>query len=154
VIKAVLKVPHVSLMDQRGIERQPAERLCLSLMGNVQVILVDDYPEMRELLRDILDRYPEISVIGEAETGEDAVAKVTRLRPPVVIIDFQLPTMSGIEATRLIRLQSPSTVVIGLTAGVLTDAERPSGFKPGPLGLACSVVIFTGRRQNLLQCQP
>ena len=57
-------------------------------------------------------------------TGEDAVTEATRLRPTVVIMDFQLPTMSGIEATRLIRLQSPSTAVIGLTAGVPGDTEK------------------------------
>ena len=86
-------------------------------MGNLQVLIVDDYPEMRHLIRDMLHAHPGISVIGEAGTGEDAVAEATRLRPTVIIIDFRLPTMSGIEATRLIKLQSPSTAVIGLTAG-------------------------------------
>ncbi len=93
-------------------------------MRNVQVLIVDDYPEMRELLRDVLARYPDFSVIGEAETGEDAVAKATTLQPTVVIIDFQLPTMSGIEATKLIKLHCPSTAVIGLTAGIPTDTEK------------------------------
>jgi two-component system, NarL family, invasion response regulator UvrY len=93
-------------------------------MGNVQVFIVDDYPEMRQLLRDTLHSYSGISVIGEAATGEDAVAQVKRLRPTVVIIDFQLPTMSGIEATKLIKRESPSTAVIGLTAGVPDDTEK------------------------------
>ena len=77
-----------------------------SFMGNIQVLIVDDYPEMRQLLRDMLHPHPGISVIGEAGTGEDAVAEARRLRPTVIIIDFQLPTMSGIEATRLIKLQT------------------------------------------------
>ena len=73
----------------------------------------------------MLHAHPGISVIGEAGTGEDAVAEVTRLRPTVIIIDFRLPTMSGIEATRLIKLQSPSTAVIGLTAGgVSSDTKK------------------------------
>lgn len=94
-------------------------------MGNLQVLIVDDYPEMRHLIRDMLHAYPGISVIGEAGTGEDAVAEATRLRPTVIIIDFRLPTMSGIEATRLIKLQSPSTAVIGLTAGgVSSDTKK------------------------------
>lgn len=93
-------------------------------MGNIQVLIVDDYPEMRHLLRDMLHQHSEFSVIGEAETGEDAVAQATRLRPTVVIIDFHLPAMSGIEATRLIKLQNPSTALIGLTAGVPRDAEK------------------------------
>jgi DNA-binding NarL/FixJ family response regulator len=95
-----------------------------SFMGNVQVLIVDDYPEMRRLLRDILHPYSGIDVIGEAGTGEDAVTEATRLRPTVVIMDFQLPTMSGIEATKLIKLESPSTAVIGLTAGVPGDTEK------------------------------
>jgi DNA-binding NarL/FixJ family response regulator len=93
-------------------------------MGNIQVLIVDDYPEMRQLLREVLDPHPGITVIGEARTGEDAVIEAARLRPTLVIIDFQLPTMSGIEATRLIKLRSPSTVIIGLTAGVPGDAEK------------------------------
>ena len=95
-----------------------------SFMGTVQVLIVDDYPEMRQLLRDMLHHHPEISVIGEAGTGEEAVTEATRLRPTVVIMDFQLPTMSGIEATRLIKLQRPSTAVIGLTAGVPGNADK------------------------------
>jgi len=75
-------------------------------MENVQVLIVDDYPEMRRLLRDILHPYSGISVIGKAGTGEDAVTEARRLRPTVVIIDFQLPTMSGIEAARLIKFES------------------------------------------------
>jgi DNA-binding NarL/FixJ family response regulator len=95
-----------------------------AFMENVQVLIVDDYPEMRRLLQDILHPYSGISVIGEAGTGEDAVAQVRSLRPSVVIIDFQLPTMSGIEATKLIKRESPSTAVIALTAGVPADREK------------------------------
>jgi len=95
-----------------------------SFMGNVDVLIVDDYPEMRQLLRDILHPYLEITVIGEAATGEEAVTEATRLRPTVVILDLQLPTMSGIEAARLIKLESPTTAVIGLTAGVSSDTEK------------------------------
>jgi DNA-binding NarL/FixJ family response regulator len=68
--------------------------------------------------------YSGISVIGEAGTGDDDVTEARRLRPAVAIIDFQLPTMSGIEATKLIKLESPSTAVIGLTAGVPDDTEK------------------------------
>ena len=84
----------------------------------INVLLVDDYPIMKQLLRDILQRYPDICVVGEAQNGEEAVIQSMKLKPTVVIIDINLPTISGMEATRLIKLQRPSTVVVALTAGV------------------------------------
>jgi len=89
----------------------------------ITIVLVDDDPVMRQLLRDILDRYPDINIVGEAENGEDAVSLTMTLTPTVVIMDFNLPTMSGIEATALIKLKSPSTAIIGLTASSPGDAE-------------------------------
>jgi DNA-binding NarL/FixJ family response regulator len=83
----------------------------------IDVLLVDDHPVMRELLRQVLEVYPDISIVAEASNGEDAVMQATQLQPAVAIIDVHLPTMSGVEATKRIRLQSPSTVVFGLTAG-------------------------------------
>ena len=82
----------------------------------VTVLLVDDYSPMRQMLRDILERYSDIKVIGEAGTGEEAVLQSTALHPSVVIIDMRLPTMTGVEATALIKRHSPSTTIIGLTA--------------------------------------
>jgi DNA-binding NarL/FixJ family response regulator len=89
----------------------------------INVVLVDDYPVMRQLLRDILERYPDIHIIGEAVDGDDAVVQSTKLKPAVVIIDIHLPTISGMEATTLIKLQSPCTTIIGLTAGAPDDTQ-------------------------------
>jgi DNA-binding NarL/FixJ family response regulator len=91
--------------------------------GMITVLLVDDYPAMRELLREILERYADIRIIGEAATGEEALALNAILKPTVVIIDIQLPTMTGQETTALIKRQSPSTTIIGLTAGVSEATE-------------------------------
>jgi DNA-binding NarL/FixJ family response regulator len=84
----------------------------------INILLVDDYPIMQQLLRDILQRYPDICVVGEAQNGEDAILQSRKLQPTVVIIDINLPTITGMEATRSIKRQSPRTTVIGLTAGV------------------------------------
>ena len=89
----------------------------------ITVLLVDDYPAMRQLLRDILERYSDIQIIGEAGTGEEAVAQAATLNPSVVVIDLQLPTMTGIEATTAIKRQCPSTTIIGLTAGATDSTE-------------------------------
>lgn len=89
----------------------------------ITVLLVDDYPAMRQLLRDILERYHDIQVIGEAPTGEEAVVQAEALKPAVVVIDIQLPTMTGIEATTLIKRKCPLTTVIALTAGASAFTE-------------------------------
>jgi DNA-binding NarL/FixJ family response regulator len=83
----------------------------------IDVLLVDDHPIMRKLLRQVLEVYSDISIVAEASNGEDAVLQATQLQPAVAIVDIHMPTMSGVEATKRIRLLSPSTVVIGLTAG-------------------------------------
>jgi|ERR1043165_2577466 DNA-binding NarL/FixJ family response regulator len=83
----------------------------------IDVLLVDDHPVMRELLRHVLEVYPDLSIVAEAANGEDAIVQATRFQPSVAIVDVRMPTMNGIEATKKIRVQSPSTVVIGLTAG-------------------------------------
>lgn len=101
--------------------RPNAYAACKGFM--ITVLLVDDDPVMRQLLRDILDRYPDINIVAEAENGEDAVALAMTLTPTVVIMDFNLPTMSGIEATALIKLKIPSTTIIGLTASAPGDTE-------------------------------
>jgi DNA-binding NarL/FixJ family response regulator len=89
----------------------------------ITVLLVDDYPAMRQLLREVLQRHADIEVIGEAATGEEAVVRHRTLKPTVVVIDIQLPTMTGIQATTLIKRQSPLTTIIGLTAGATDSAE-------------------------------
>ena len=83
----------------------------------INVLIVDDHPVMRELLRQVLEAYSDVSIAAEAINGEDAVRHAARLQPAVAIVDIHLPMMDGIEATKQIKLRSPGTVVIGLTAG-------------------------------------
>ena len=83
----------------------------------INILLADDHPVMRELLRQVLAVYSDLSIVAEAVNGEDAVTQATRCHPTVAIIDIRMPTMNGVEATKRILAQIPSTVVIGLTAG-------------------------------------
>ena len=89
----------------------------------IDVLIVDDHPVMRELLCQVVQRYSDLSVVAEAGYGEDAVGQATRLQPAVALVDVHLPTMSGIETTRLIKLRSPLTVIIGLTANEPDDTD-------------------------------
>jgi DNA-binding NarL/FixJ family response regulator len=79
------------------------------------VLIADDQALVRVGLRKILEAEPEISVIGEANDGEDAVTEARRLRPDVVVMDIRMPVLDGIEATRRIGRAEPGTRVLILT---------------------------------------
>ena len=90
----------------------------------IDVLIADDHPVIRELLRQVLEVYPDLSVVAEAVDGEDAVLQAARFRPAVVIVDIHMPRMSGMDTTKMIKLKSPSTVVIALTAGEPDHEDR------------------------------
>ncbi|MEQ1574341.1 MAG: response regulator transcription factor [Vicinamibacterales bacterium] len=81
----------------------------------IRVLVVDDHRIVREGLALILAREPGIEIVGSAATGEEAVALFQRHRPSVVLMDLQLPGMSGVEAIRVIRATDPHTPIIVLT---------------------------------------
>lgn len=81
----------------------------------LKVLIVDDHLVVREGLRSMLQSDPTIIVVGEAGTGEEAIELAQQLQPEVVLMDIQLPTMSGIEATRRIKAALPSPAIILLT---------------------------------------
>ena len=83
----------------------------------IKVVLVDDHPLIRKLLHKIIDSYDDLSVVGEAVNGEEAVLLAARLKPDVVLIDIHLPIVSGISAATLIKVNNPFVTVIALTAG-------------------------------------
>lgn len=70
---------------------------------------------MREGIRSSLIRHPSIKVVGEAVDGRDAVRKSIQLEPDIVLMDLNMPEMSGLEATPMIRRKCPNTRVIALT---------------------------------------
>jgi two-component system chemotaxis response regulator CheB len=76
------------------------------------VVVVDDSPVQRRFLRAMIDADPELTVIGEARTGKEAVALVERLRPVVVLMDLDLPVMNGIEAIERIMATQPTPIVV------------------------------------------
>ena len=83
----------------------------------IRVLIVDDHPVMREGIAVVLEADPDIQVVGRAATGEDAVRQTRELRPAVVVMDSQLPGISGHEASvRLRTIHSPAAVVITATS--------------------------------------
>jgi len=81
----------------------------------IRILLVDDHPVVRHGLRALLGLQPDWEVIDEAEDGSEAVDKVQRLNPDVVVLDISMPKMGGLEACRLIRKTAPQCEILILT---------------------------------------
>jgi len=87
----------------------------------VRVLIVDDHALFRRGLMLVLESEPGIEVVGEAEDGDDAVAKAESFAPDVVLMDVRMPRLSGIEATRALAASLPTTKIIMLT---VSDEEE------------------------------
>ncbi len=83
---------------------------------NVNILIADDHSVVRAGLRALLERNDRFHIIGEAETGEEAVEKAIDLRPDVVVLDIRMPGLSGIQACRQIVESVDGCRVIMLTA--------------------------------------
>lgn len=69
-------------------------------MGPLRILIADDHPSVRVMLRNILESVPEWEVCGEAENGNSAVKQAERLHPDVIVMDLMMPELNGLEATR------------------------------------------------------
>jgi two-component system, NarL family, invasion response regulator UvrY len=78
----------------------------------VQVLVVDDQAPFRAAARAVLNRIAEFSLVGEAESGEEAVAMSESLAPDLVLMDINMGEMNGIEAARRVTASRPDTLVI------------------------------------------
>jgi DNA-binding NarL/FixJ family response regulator len=80
-----------------------------------RILLVDDHPSFRRMLRTFLELNPNWEVCGEASDGCEAVTKTNELNPDIIIMDMSMPNLNGLEATRKIHERSPSTQILILT---------------------------------------
>ncbi|MFH0968312.1 MAG: chemotaxis-specific protein-glutamate methyltransferase CheB [Methanobacteriota archaeon] len=110
----------------------------------VRVLIVDDSPVAQQLMAFVLGQDPEITVIGIAQNGEEAIQAVRDKRPDIVTMDINMPVMNGLEATRRIMKTMPVPIVIvtgneniievvtsfaAMGAGAVTMMARPPGLK-------------------------
>ena len=84
-------------------------------MKKLRILLADDHIVMRTGLRALLERQPNLEVVGESENGRETVALAASLRPDVVVMDVGMPVLNGIEATQTIVTQCPTTAVVVLS---------------------------------------
>jgi DNA-binding NarL/FixJ family response regulator len=91
---------------------------------HLRILVVDDQPYMRRAVRSLLESKPEWEVCGEASNGREAIEKTEELHPDVVIMDMSMPTLNGLDATRLIHQNFPSADVVLLTLHDFPDLPR------------------------------
>lgn len=84
-------------------------------MNPIRILIADDHPVFRFGMRALLESETDIEVVGEASTGDEAVALTDELRPDVVLMDITMPGLNGIEATRHILGKRPNTGVLIVT---------------------------------------
>ncbi len=84
-------------------------------MNKIRVFLTDDHLILREGIRSLLKKVPDIEMVGEAGDGVEAIAKVEQLVPDVVLMDITMPRLNGLEATRQIKQKNPQVKVLVLT---------------------------------------
>jgi two-component system response regulator NreC len=84
-------------------------------MKTIAVLLADDHNLIRAGLRRVVEAQPDLSVIGEASTGREAVAMAESLKPDVIVMDIGMPNLNGIEAARQIHDSQPETQIVMLS---------------------------------------
>jgi two-component system response regulator NreC len=84
-------------------------------MKKLKILLADDHIVMRTGLRALLERQPNLEVVGEGENGRDAINLVASVKPDVVVMDVGMPVLNGIEATKTIVTEHPNVAVVILS---------------------------------------
>lgn len=84
-------------------------------MELIRLVIADDHPLFRDGMHGLLDSVPDTDVVGEAATGEEAVACAMTLQPDVILMDIKMPGINGIEATREIMRVSPHIRILIVT---------------------------------------
>jgi DNA-binding NarL/FixJ family response regulator len=100
---------------------------------SIRILVVDDHPVVRVGLRGMLDSLPDLTVVGEAGSGDEAVVLTARLRPDVVLMDLRMPRSDGVGATARIAADHPGAHVLVLTT-YDTDADILRAIEAGATG--------------------
>jgi DNA-binding NarL/FixJ family response regulator len=84
-------------------------------MDQIRILIADDHPLFRDGLRALLESVPDMQILGEAATGDEALTQAHALQPDVILMDLKMPGLNGIEATRRILRTSPHIRILVIT---------------------------------------
>ncbi|MGA7220751.1 MAG: response regulator transcription factor [Candidatus Sulfotelmatobacter sp.] len=114
----------------------------------VRILLVDDHPIVRQGLRTLLEARPGWEVVGEASDGVEALEKVEKLQPDVVVLDVTMPRMNGLEACRLIQQKEKTS---GLEVLFVTQHDSPQMMREALDAGARGYVVKSNAARDLLE---
>ena len=80
--------------------------------SSVRILVVEDFEPFRKLIRTLLEGKPGLQIIAEIADGQEAVQRVTELKPCLILLDIGLPSLNGLAAARLIRRLSPNSKIL------------------------------------------
>lgn len=134
-------------------------------MTQIRVLLIDDHPIVRSGVRALLERVDDIQIVGEAESGVDAVRLIEQLSPDVLLLDMEMPGKSGVEVAREIKEANLPVSILALSAyddeeyirnlliegaaGYLTKEEAPDAIVEAVRGVANGEKGWLSRRAAL-----
>src|SRR5262245_38351360 len=107
---------------QSGQPALPALSLTGSTKSPIKVMLVDDHPIVRKGIGSCLSRRPNLSIVGEAGDGQEALRKAKELAPDIIMMDMDMPNMDGLAVTQALRREMPRVKVLVLSMYRHSDA--------------------------------
>jgi DNA-binding NarL/FixJ family response regulator len=144
--RLIVQVPVGRAAAPADAPTQGAEEAAPTSAAAIRVLIVDDHALARAGIRRLLDDAAEVVVVGEAADGQAAVEEALALRPDVVLMDLQLPRLSGVQAVRALRAQWPEARVLILTT-FAQDEHLFEALKAGARGY----LLKDASRAELLQ---
>lgn len=112
----------------------------------IRILTVDDHPLLREGIAAVFEAQEDMTLVGQASNGREAIESFRRLRPDITLMDLRMPDMSGIEAIAAIRAEFPSARIIVLTT-YAGDAQAAAALKAGAAGYLLKSLV----RKELLE---
>jgi DNA-binding NarL/FixJ family response regulator len=107
---------------------QPADARTKNFGRKVRILIADDHPVIRRVVRSTLQRHPHFEVCGEVENGLEAIEEAKKLKPDVVVLNVSMPVLNGFEAAREITRTLPESAIVILSQNAdkrfVEEAER------------------------------